>query len=110
MQPGNLPLDRGREGLPSPPSEPRVRFCRVAQPLLAFAPTDPTVRRYRSGLFRTDLRRIAGRLIHTPEVRQQGLPAQCPALRLFRRDPVLPLPFLHRLVSFGDFIDTMERS
>src|SRR4051812_30459840 len=32
----------------------------------------------------------AGRLIHTPEVRQQGLPAQCPALRLFRRDPVLP--------------------
>src|SRR5438045_492531 len=25
---------------------------RVAQPLLAFAPTDPTVRRYRSGLFR----------------------------------------------------------
>jgi hypothetical protein len=26
--------------------------------LLAFAPTDPTVRRYRSGLFRTDLRRV----------------------------------------------------
>ena len=43
---------------PSPPSEPYVRFCRVAQPLLAFAPTDPTVRRYRSGLFRTDLRRV----------------------------------------------------
>ena len=38
--------------------EPDVRICRVAQPLLAFAPTDPTVRRYRSGLFRTDLRRI----------------------------------------------------
>ena len=37
--------------------------------------------------------RSSGRLIHTPEVRQQGLPAQCPALRLFRRDPVLPLPF-----------------
>ena len=44
--------------MPSPPSEPYVRFCRVAQPLLAFAPTEPTVRRYRSGLFRTDLRRI----------------------------------------------------
>ena len=27
-----------------------------------------------------------------------------------RRDPFLPLPFLHRLVSFGDFIDSMERS
>src|SRR5208282_4249993 len=26
------------------------------------------------------------------------------------RDPFLPLPFLHRLVSFGDFIDSMERS
>ena len=35
-----------------------VQICRVAQPLLAFAPTDPTVRRYRNGLFRTDLRRI----------------------------------------------------
>src|SRR5260370_26690688 len=33
-------------------------FRRVAQPLLAFAPTEPTVRRYRSGLFRKDLRRI----------------------------------------------------
>jgi hypothetical protein len=56
-----LPLphyDRGRDGLsPAPPSAPYGRFCRVAQPLLAFAPTDPTVRRYRSGLFRTDLRR-----------------------------------------------------
>src|SRR5271170_6801062 len=51
------------------------------------------------------LARASGRLIHTPEVRQQGLPAQCPALRLFRRDPFLPLPFLHHLVSFGDFID-----
>ena len=56
------------------------------------------------------LARASGRLIHTPEVRQQGLPALCPALRLFRRDPFLPLPFLHHLVSFGDFIDTMERS
>jgi len=35
-----------------------MQDCRVAQPLLAFAPTDPTVRRYRSGLFRTDLRRV----------------------------------------------------
>src|SRR5712671_4094501 len=38
--------------------EPDRRICRVAQPLLAFAPTDPTVRRYRSGLFRTDLERV----------------------------------------------------
>ena len=46
-------------GYPAPPAQiPDVRLCRVAQPLLAFAPTDPTVRRYRSGLFRTDLRRI----------------------------------------------------
>jgi len=42
----------------SPRSEPFERFCRVAQPLLAFAPTDPTVRRYRSGLFRKDPRRV----------------------------------------------------
>ena len=35
-----------------------MRIGRVAQPLLAFAPTDPTVRRYRSGLFfRKDPRR-----------------------------------------------------
>src|SRR3981081_3398680 len=38
--------------------EPDRRICRVAQPLLAFAPTEPTVRRYRSGLFRKDLRRV----------------------------------------------------
>src|SRR6266852_3095264 len=38
--------------------EPDRQICRVAQPLLAFAPTDPTVRRYRSGLFRKDLMRI----------------------------------------------------
>jgi hypothetical protein len=56
------------------------------------------------------LARSSGRIIHTPEVRQQGLPAQCPALRLLRRDPLLPLPSLHHLVSFGDFTDTMERS
>jgi hypothetical protein len=30
-----------------PRTEPDVH-CRVAQPLLAFAPTEPTVRRYRS--------------------------------------------------------------
>src|SRR5258708_13156248 len=41
----------------SPQAEPSVQICRVARPLLAFAPTEPTVRRYRSGLFRTDLRR-----------------------------------------------------
>jgi hypothetical protein len=46
-------------GRPPPvPTERGVRICRVAKPLLAFAPTEPTVRRYRSGLFRTDLRRI----------------------------------------------------
>src|SRR5271166_5439711 len=87
-----------------------MRIGRVAQPLLAFAPTDPTVRRYRSGLFRKDPRRVDDRLVHTREVRLQGLPALCPALRLPRRDPFLPLPFLHRLVSFGGFIDSMERS
>ena len=54
--------------------------------------------------------RSSSRLIHTPEVRQQGMPALCPALRLLRRDPVLPLPSLHHLVAFGDFVDTMERS
>ena len=54
--------------------------------------------------------RSSGRFVHTREVRLQGLPALCPALRLPRRDPFLPLPFLHRLVSFGDFIDNMERS
>src|SRR5882724_11122876 len=90
--------------------EPDRQICRVAQPLLAFAPTEPTVRRYRSGLFRKDLRRFdSGRLIHTLEVWLQGLPALCLALRLPRRDPFLPLPFLHHLVSFGDFVDNMER-
>ena len=54
--------------------------------------------------------RSSGRLVHTREVRLQGLPALCLALRLPRRDPLLPLPFLHRLVSFSDFIDSMERS
>jgi len=78
--------------------------------LLAFAPTEPAVRRYRSGLFRKDRRRRDGRLVHTPEVRQQGLPALCLALRLLHCDPFLPPPFLHRLVAFGDFTDTMERS
>jgi hypothetical protein len=34
--------------------EPDRQICRVARPLLAFTPTDPTVRRYRSGLFRKD--------------------------------------------------------
>src|SRR5208337_5396747 len=42
----------------SPLVKPDVRICRVAQPLLAFAPTDPTMRRYRSGLFRKDPRRV----------------------------------------------------
>src|SRR6266849_8801080 len=56
------------------------------------------------------LARTSGRLIHTLEVWLQGLPALCLALRLPRRDPFLPLPFLHHLVSFGDFIDNMERS
>src|SRR3954447_7351178 len=43
---------------PSPLVKPDVRIGRVAQPLLAFAPTDPIVRRYRNGLFKTDLRRM----------------------------------------------------
>ena len=59
-------VEDGRGGLghaatlrfPSPLIKPDVRICRVAQPLLAFAPTDPIVRRYRNGLFRTDLRRV----------------------------------------------------
>jgi hypothetical protein len=59
-------VEDGRGGLghaatlrfPSPLIKPDVRICRVAQPLLAFAPTDPIVRRYRNGLFRTDLRRM----------------------------------------------------
>src|SRR5207247_8506648 len=42
----------------TPLIEPDRQICRVAQPLLAFAPTEPTVRRYRSGLFRKDLRRV----------------------------------------------------
>src|SRR5208337_4485880 len=58
-------VEEGRGGLrlgqslrfPSPLIKPDGRICRVAQPLLAFAPTDPTVRRYRSGLFRKDPRR-----------------------------------------------------
>src|SRR3954469_3003334 len=59
-------VEDGRGGLghaatlrfPSPLIKPDVRICRVAQPLLAFAPTDPIVRRYRNGLFRTDRRRM----------------------------------------------------
>src|SRR5208337_3684781 len=59
-------VEEGRGGLrlgqslrfPSPLIKPDVRICRVAQPLLAFAPTDPTMRRYRSGLFRKDPRRV----------------------------------------------------
>jgi hypothetical protein len=42
----------------TPLIEPNLRIGRVAQPLLAFAPTDPTMRRYRSGLFRKDPRRV----------------------------------------------------
>src|SRR6476619_4056445 len=64
--PGARRVEDGRGGLghaatlrfPSPLIKPDVRICRVAQPLLAFAPTDPIVRRYRNGLFRTDLRRM----------------------------------------------------
>ena len=40
----------------TPLIEPDVQIYRVAQPLLAFAPTEPAVRRYRSGLFREDRR------------------------------------------------------
>ena len=89
-----------------------MQICRVAQPLLAFAPTES----HRAALPQWALQkgpeagRSSGRFVHTREVRLQGLPALCLALRLPRRDPFLPLPFLHRLVSFGDFIDSMERS
>ncbi len=52
-------VEEGRGGLghvaslrfPSPLIEPDVRICRVDQPLLAFTPTDPIVRRYRNGLY-----------------------------------------------------------
>ena len=40
-----------------------------------------------------------GRLVHTREVRLQGLPALCPALRLPRRDP-LPAAPLFSIASF----------
>jgi hypothetical protein len=38
----------------TPLIEPDWQISRVAQPLLAFAPTEPAVRRYRSGLFRKE--------------------------------------------------------
>ena len=43
---------------PRPGIEPDVQICRAAQPLLAFAPTDPIMLRYRSGLFRKKPRRV----------------------------------------------------
>jgi NCS2 family nucleobase:cation symporter-2 len=52
---GGGALDCSRAGL-RPPLKLGVQFYRVAQPLLAFAPTEPAVRRYRSGLFRKDRR------------------------------------------------------
>src|SRR3954464_8672881 len=59
MAPSSQELEPpGNPGRFTPRTEPDVRLCRVAQPLLAFAPTEPSVRRYLSGLFRTDLRRI----------------------------------------------------
>ena len=45
--------------------KPDRRICRVAQPLLAFAPTDPTVRRYRSGLLTVEQTR---RLVEQEQV------------------------------------------
>jgi hypothetical protein len=71
-----------------PPHRPGRSRYRVAKPLLAFAPTEPAVRRYRSGLL--DRRRRDGRLVHTPEVRQQGLPALYLALRPLHCAPFLP--------------------
>jgi hypothetical protein len=50
---------KGRPSPDAPRTDPDdERVYRVAQPLLTFAPTEPTVRRYRSGLFRMDLRQI----------------------------------------------------
>ena len=51
-------LECGDQGYPEMLAAIESAKCRVAQPLLAFAPTDPTVRRYRSGLFRNDPRRV----------------------------------------------------
>ena len=53
------------------------------------------------------LARPSGRRVHPQQVRQQGLPALCLALRLPLQDASQPAPFLHHLVTFGDFIDTM---
>src|SRR5271155_508920 len=75
-----------------------MQICRVAQPLLAFAPTDPTVRCYRSGLFRKDPRRVDGRFVHTREGRLEGLPAPCLALAC----PVL-IPSCRSLFSIASF-------
>ena len=56
------------------------------------------------------LARSSGRRVHPQKVGQQGLPALCLALRRFLRVPLQPAPFLHHLVAFGDFIDTMGQS
>src|SRR5487761_2090481 len=50
------------------------------------------------------------RSIHTHQVRQRGTPALYLALRLLVRGLFQPTPFLHHLVTFGDFIDCMGRS
>ena len=70
----------------TPLIEPDVRIGRVAQPLLAFAPTDPTVRRYRSGLFRKDPRRVDDRLVHTPQQPSISASTTCMMGRVGRRD------------------------
>jgi hypothetical protein len=63
----------------TPLIEPDWRIYRVAQPLLAFAPTEPAVGRYRSGLFRKDRRRRDEPVRHRPDsvqkVLQKGLSA-----------------------------------
>lgn len=66
---------------------------RVAQPLLAFAPTDPTVRRYRSGLFRKDPRRVDGRLCEVSRAHNAARSASGAAT-------IIAAPFYHRL-DFG---------
>jgi len=51
-----------------------------------------------------------GRCIHTLEVGLRGSPALYLALRRLSRGLSRPIPFLHHLVTFSDFIDSMDRS
>ncbi len=52
----------------------------------------------------------SGHRVHPQKVGQQGLPAPCLALRRLLLGPFQLAPFLHHLVAFGDFIDSMGQS